>query len=105
MQHAEYERRIGRISRKAAFNLSSGCPWYHLSMADTADPANRADERQSDLVRPSDFTTEHLIEFFDEVAGKLVRAGVRSERLVDALKLVAIRTEILRRDGDYAGPE
>ena len=74
-------------------------------MADAADPANRADERQSDFVRPSDFTTEHLIEFFDEVAGKLVRAGVPSERLVDALKLVAIRTEILRRERGYAGPE
>ena len=74
-------------------------------MADAADPAHPIAERQDDVVRPSDFTTEHLIEFFDEVAGKLVRAGVRSERLVDALKLVAIRTEILRRDGDYAGPE
>ena len=74
-------------------------------MADAADPAHPAAERQDDLVCPSEFTTEHLIEFFDEVAGKLVRAGVRSERLVDALKLVAIRTEILRHERGYAGPE
>ena len=74
-------------------------------MADAADPANHEQKRSSDVVRPSDFTTEHLIEFFDEVAGKLVRADLRSERLVDALKLVAIRTEILRRDQNYAGPE
>ena len=74
-------------------------------MADAADPANPAAERQDDVVRPRDFTTDHLIEFFDEVAAKLVRAGVRPERVVDPLKLVAIRTDILRRDRSYAGPE
>ena len=44
-------------------------------MADSADPANRADDERQSVVRPSDFTTEHLIEFFDEVAGKLVALG------------------------------
>jgi hypothetical protein len=75
-------------------------------MADAADPANRSCERNDELtIHPGDFTTEHLIEFFDDVADKLVRAGVRPERLVDALKLVAIRTEILRRERAYVGPE
>jgi len=57
------------------------------------------------LCTPRNYTVEHLIEFFDELAAKLVRAGVRSDRLVDALKLVTIRTEILRHEREYAGPE
>ena len=85
--------------------LSSANGRYNPAMADAADPAHRTDERRNAFVHPRDYTVEHLIEFFDEMAAKLVRAGVRSDRLVDALKLVAIRTEILRHEREYAGPE
>ena len=85
--------------------LSAANGRYNPAMADAADPAHRTDERQNAFVHPREYTVEHLIEFFDETAAKLVRAGVRSDRLVDALKLVAIRTEILRHEREYAGPE
>ncbi len=73
-------------------------------MADSADPARRyADDEAPGSA--GDLTLDQLIEFFDDAAWKLVSAGVPAERLADALKIVATRTEILRRQGSYSGPE
>ena len=71
-------------------------------MADAAEPAYRAEDSPR---RAGDLTLDQLIEFFDDAAWKLVSAGVPAERLADALKIVATRTEILRREGSYSGPE
>ncbi len=73
-------------------------------MADAADPASRC-YADDDVPSAGDFTLDQLIAFFDDAAWKLVSAGVPAERLADALKIVATRTEILRREGSYSGPE
>ena len=73
-------------------------------MADSADPAYRCPD-DDPSGRAGDLTLDQLIEFFDDAAWKLVSAGVPAERLADALKIVATRTEILRRERSYSGPE
>ena len=45
--------------------------------------------------RLQDVSLETLIKFFDEQVEKLMERGVPSDRLADALKMVAIRTELL----------
>ena len=42
-----------------------------------------------------DVSIEHLIRFFDRQVEKLVEGGVPVDRVADALKMAAIRTEIL----------
>ncbi len=79
------------------------CEPHKPSMADAADPARR--RANDDAPLAGDFTLDQLIDFFDDAAWKLVSAGVPAERLADALKIVATRTEILRREQSYSGPE
>ena len=55
-------------------------------MSDAADPADR---------RLRDVSLETLIKFLDEQVEKLVDCGVPPDRLADALKMAAIRTELL----------